>query len=219
MKFKVIDEGFTSLRFKINSSIDFDSSKYQTNSICDDNSSASCQQTEHTGKSPKSKKSKKIFLRRKDVIIKTLLRKGRKFFIQDFNSKMNYMKQKRKQTNKIYVTLLKNYLSSVMDVKDNDRVTAFLGAYLYQKDLEENIDQIASSNLLASEIEDTSDKISQILYKYSHQKFRAFSKTSEFLPIFMHFYKYGANNLKNDPEYSAGLEIIKDQLQSSLQDC
>ena len=210
----IVDDSFTSLRFKIH-----DGSKYQATSAFDNKSSVSNEKTDHSSKPSKAKKNKKLFSRRKDVIIKTLLRKCRKFYIKDFNSKMNYMKQKRKQTNKIYVTLLRNYLNSVLNVNNDDKVAVFLGAYLYQQDLEENMDLICSPNLLSAEVKDTSDKIYEILYKYSHHKFRVFAKNSEFLPIFMHFYNHGSDALRNDPEYQAGLEIIKDQIQSSLQDC
>lgn len=128
------------------------------------------------------------------------------------------MKKKRRQTNSIYAAELRDYLTSVLNLHDS-HVTAFLGAFLYQQDLEENLGLFESPNLSPACIKEKSDKVHEILYKYSHQKFRVFAKYSEFVPIFMHFYNHGSETLRTDPEYEAGLEIIKDQLHSSLQEC
>jgi len=129
------------------------------------------------------------------------------------------MKQKRRLTNKIYSSLLQEYLNSVLNVNSDEEIKAFLGAFIYQQDLEDNLDSFCSPNLTLAAIKEKCDKISEILYKYSHKKFRVFSKTREFLPIFLHFYNRGSQSLQKDPEYAAGLEIIKDQLHSSLQEC
>ena len=215
----VVEDNFTALRFKVHTNLDTYSAKLQNSSIDEEKYSNSYEIGESTCKTTKSKRSRKLFSRRKDVIIKTLLRKCRKFFIKDFNSKTGYMKQKRRLTNKIYSSLIKEYLNSVLNINCDDDTTAFLGAFLYQQDLEDNLDLFCSPNLPPAAIKDKTAKIYEILYKYSHQKFRVFSKTSEFLPIFLHFYNHGSAALTKDSEYAAGLEIIKDQLHSSLQEC
>lgn len=196
-----------------------DQAKVQIGSFEDLKPLDAIHESDPSGKPTKTRKRRKLFSRRKDVIIKTLLRKCRKFFMQDFNAKTNYMKQKRRFTSVIYHKLLKSYLTSVLKVNDDSSLTAFLGAFIYQQDLEDNIESFADTNLSPTIIKDNSDKIHEILYKYSHQKFRTFSKIQDFLPIFMHFYINGSEDLRADPEYSLGLEIIKDQLHSSLQEC
>lgn len=162
--------------------------KYQSGSFEDQKSFEPIPVKDNEAQHTKTRKRRKQFSRRKDVIIKTLLRKCRKFFMQDFNAKTNYMKQKRKFTNAIYLNLLKNYLTSVLKINDSESLVAFLGAFIYQQDLEDNLDSFASTNLSPLTIKDKSAKIHEILYKYSHQKFRVFSKNSDFLPIFTYFY-------------------------------
>lgn len=172
------------------------------------------------GQPAKTRKRGKQFSRRKDVIIKTLLRKCRKFLTNDFNARTDYIRQKRRLTNKIYFGLLRNYLHSIVSANVSDKLVAFLGAFLYQQDLETTLDSFASPSLTSAEVQEQSDKIHDVLYRYSHQKFRVFiAEHSELTPIFMHFYHHGCESLRDDLEYAAGLEIVKDQLHSSLQEC
>lgn len=167
-------------------------------------------------KPSKTRNRKKLFSRRKDVIIKTLLRKCRKFLTQDFNTATNYAKQKRRLSNSILAEKLKTYLTSVVKVQASDSLVAFLGALLYQQDMEAHLDNFTGTDLTPAQIKETSAKVHEILYKYSHQKFKLFKEYTDFVPIFMHFYKYGTDDLKNDAEYEAGLEIIKAQLHSDF---
>ena len=169
-----------------------------------------------TAKPSKTRIRKKLFSRRKDVIIKTLLRKCRKFLTQDFNTATNYAKQKRRLGNSILADQLKTYLTSVVKVQASDSLVAFLGALLYQQNMESNLDNFTGTDLTPAQVKQTSAKVHEILYKYSHQKFKLFVEYTEFVPIFMHFYKNGTDELKNDSEYEAGLQIIKDQLHSQF---
>jgi hypothetical protein len=193
--------------------------KLQTTSVSKCKSIQPTELCDTHAKPTKTRKRQKLFSRRKDVIIKTLLRKCRKFLTQDFNTATNYAKQKRRLSSSIFADLLGNYLTSVVKVQATDSLVAFLGALLYQQDMDNNMDSFSSPNLTPATIQETSDKIHEILYKYSHQKFKVFTKYSDFVPLFMHFYNHGTDSLRNDPEYDAGLEIINDQLHSSLQEC
>lgn len=168
--------------------------------------------SDFAGSKRKSRKTK-LFSRRKDVIIKTLLRKCRKYFLKDFNATTNYLKTvKRKLGSVVYKTLLEDYLTKVFKVKCNEKLLLFMGVFLYQQDLEDNLDLFVSPNYHPAEIKNLIMSVHDILYKYSHQKFHTFSKVKEFKFIFTHFDQVGAEDLKRDPEYAAGFEIINGQL-------
>lgn len=160
-----------------------------------------------------SKKKSKTFSRRKDVIIKTLLRKCRKYYLKDFNKRSNYLKTiKRKFGSSIYKTLLEDYLTKVFKTSSNEHLLIFMGVFLYQKDLEDNLDLFVSPNYGPAEIKKLINTVHEILYKYSHQKFHYFSKNEEFKYVFLHFAELGTKDLMRDKEYAAGFEIIRDQL-------
>lgn len=156
----------------------------------------------------------KLFSRRKDVIIKTLLRKWRKFFLKDFNSQTNYLKTaKRKYGSSVYKTLLEYYLNRVFVNNQSEDLLIFMAAFLYPQDLEDSIDLFTSPRYDNFTIKTLLAQIHEILYKYSHQKFSGFSKNPEFQILFLRFDEMGSEVHKKDSEYAAGFEIIKDQLQ------
>lgn len=165
---------------------------------------------------PKGKR--KMFSRRKDVIIKTVLRKWRKFFITDLNSKTNYAKLKRKYGKSIFVSHLRKYLKTILGDHVDERTTAFFAGLISHQDLEASKDDFVSATFTHEDLKKQSDSIFDILYKYTHQKFGVFSQDSTFLPIFMHYYRHGSESLlKSDHEHYAGLEIIKCSLQASAE--
>jgi hypothetical protein len=155
----------------------------------------------------------KLFSRRKDVIIKTLLRKCRKFFLKDFNVKTNYLKSiKRKFGSSVYKTLLEDYITKVFQIPCTEKLLIFMGSFLYQKDLEDNLDLFVSPNFWPNEIMLLITSVHNILYRYSHQKFKNFSKNEEFKFVFTYFEEVGTDEVKQDQEYALGLDLIKGQL-------
>lgn len=162
---------------------------------------------------PNSARKTKLFSRRKDVIIKSLLRKWRKFYLRDFNNKTNYLRWiKRKHGSLAYKTLLEDYITRVFQVSWNEKLLLFMGVFLYQQDLEDNLDLFVSPNFSPKEIKELLSTVHTILYKYSHQKFYNFSKNEEFKFVFTHFEKVGTSEVKKDREYELGLDLIKGQL-------
>lgn len=165
-------------------------------------------------KTPTQNRSRtRLFSRRKDVIIKTLLRKCRKFFLKDFNIKTNYLKSsKRKFGSSVYKTLLDDYITKVFKIPCNEKLLLFMGVFLYQTDLEENLDLFVSPNYTPKDIKQLIVSVHNILYKYSHQKFDNFSKNEEFKFVFTYFDEVGTDEIKQDHEYALGLDLIKGQL-------
>lgn len=161
----------------------------------------------------RKKTTNKLFSRRKDVIIKTLLRKCRRFFQKEFNLKTNYLKLKRKMDASFYRVCLAKYIRNELNFEPTDELIIFLGALLYQQDLEKAIDTFVTPGFDVASIKKELEIVHEILYKYSHEKFRAFTKQkSEFGVFFSVYYSTGADADRVDPEYEQGLEIIKEQL-------
>lgn len=170
--------------------------------------------SEETGR--QSTKKEKLFSKRKDVIIKTLLRKSKKFFLKDFNSKTSYLRTaKRKFGSSVYRSSLESYITKVLQIPLSEHMLVFLGVFLYQKDLEDNLDLFVGPNYSPLDIKSLATTVHEILYKYSHKKFHNFSKNKEFKFLFTYFEKFGMDELNSDAlaeEYVRGLEIIRGQL-------
>lgn len=162
-----------------------------------------------------NRKSYKLFSRRKDVIIKTLLRKCKKYFTKHFNSSTSYLKtEKRKFGSRVYKATLETYITKVLQIPITEDLLIFLGVFLYPKDLEDNMDLFVSPNYSQEKISTLLTKIHEILYKYSHKKFHLFSKNKEFKLLFTYFEQQELAYITQDThsEYAYGLEIIKGQL-------
>jgi hypothetical protein len=189
--------------------------KSATTPTANDVSSNFEQASSEAAGSQKSRTKQKLFSRRKDVIIKTLLRKCRKFYLKDFNAKTSYLKTvKRKFGSSAYKSLLEDYINMVFKVPCTEKLLLFMGVFLYKQDLEENLDLFVSPNYTPNDgyAFELITSVHDILYKYSHQKFYNFSKNEEFKLVFNHFSSVGAQELVQDREYELGLDIIKGQL-------
>lgn len=159
----------------------------------------------------RGRKKAKLFTRRKDVILKTLLRKCRKYIQKDFNSKTNYLKRKRTMDTGFYKACLLNYLAEELQVYPDEKLVIFCGCLIYQQDLQKEIDTFVSPHFDSASIKSTMDEIHEILYRYSHEKFREFtnSHNAEFNPIFSHYSQNGSATEMSDKEYAAGFKIIE----------
>lgn len=178
-----------------------------------------------------------MFSRRKDVIVKTLLRKCRKFFLKDFKQKTNFMsRSKRRHVSSDlsssakngleYKLQLKNYMKKVFSLSEGsvgfestvyeeqeEKLLVFIAIFLYHQTVEKNLDLFAGPNLSREEVKRLVSSVHDILYKYSHQKFHVFIQNNEeFKFVFLYFDRFGSNELAKDREYAAGFEIIKGQL-------
>lgn len=161
-------------------------------------------------------KKEKLFSKRKDVIIKALLRKWKKFFLKDFNSKTSYLRRaKRKFGSSAYRCCLESYITEFLRIPLSEDMLVFLGVFLYQKDLEDNIDLFISPNYSPLGVKSLATEVHEVLYKYSHKKFERFSKNREFKYVFTYFEASFSDEIQKEElsqEYSLGLEIIRDQL-------
>lgn len=189
--------------------------------------------------SPQKSSRGKLFSRRKDVIVKTLLRKCRKFFLKDFKQKTNFMsRSKRRHVSTDLSSSAKNGLEFKLQLKDylknvfscnegtfgfestiyeggdyEEKLLVFIAIFLYHQTVEKNLDLFVGPNLSREEVKQMIVSVHDILYKYSHQKFHVFiQKNEEFKFVFLYFDRFGSKELVRDREYAAGFEIIKGQL-------
>ena len=196
------------------------------------------EKTNSPGSVTKSSKGK-LFSRRKDVIVKTLLRKCRKFFLKDFKQKTNFMSRAKRRhvsanlsssakNGLEYKMQLKNYMQKVFHYNGEtvgfestsyggswkeEKLLVFIAIFLYHQTVEKNLDLFAGPNLSREEVKQMVVSVHDILYKYSHQKFHVFIQNNEeFKFIFLYFDRFGSKELVRDREYAAGFEIIKGQL-------
>ena len=146
---------------------------------------------------------------RKDVVLKTLLRKIRNHFWQDLNSETRYYKHKRNRGSLYYERCLRNYIENKLgEVASKDFMFIF-GSIVSHSDMEQLIikgstnlfEQEESENLL-KQIKD----IHQILYKFSVSKFSILSRRPEMLNLILQFEKVKRSWLNRDE--NIGIQIL-----------
>ena len=174
-------------------------------------------QAQKLGKKSKSKRKKQIkekYKKRKDVVLKGILRKFRKF-IQDrfllFSDGKGFVQKEvdlewlRRFSRHI---LPNDYFSHNID----HIIASLIFPIEMEKGLEDQLLPPNSSPEMKSQfyqqIKNLLTIIHNVLYKYSHQKLEDFCRVSELAYIFTIFYDEGADLEKSDEKYADSLEFI-----------
>ena len=101
--------------------------------------------------------------KRKDVVFKTLFRKIRKFLQKDFNERTGFLRGKRFKPPQFYLGKVKMYVAESMDIDLREvSILKTVGCFLYPKDYERLGDDPEAESIM--------EKVSDVMYKYSHQK-------------------------------------------------
>ena len=124
--------------------------------------------------------------KRKDVVLKTVLRKIRNLMRKDFLRHSGYFKMKRNNRLRNLKVLLSDYILNVMREIPTDSMIETLGIIICADDYESylNILSIESSSFLLKELK---TEIKEVLYKFSYSKFLRLLNRSEVVRIFLNF--------------------------------
>lgn len=156
--------------------------------------------------------------KRKDVILKTVLRKARKFFQVELTKLTGFICSKKEKKDDPLVPSLQQLLAELPTAHPKMELLFFLGCLVYPQDTKRNVEKFISSEESTQEKSSNYlsliQKIHDILYKYSHEKLESFCKVPALAHLFCHYYETSSD--KTDPNYSEGYDYVHDQCQKTL---
>ena len=151
--------------------------------------------------------------KRKDVILKTVLRKARKFFQVELTKLTGFICSKKEKKDDPLVPSLQRLVAELPTAHPKMELLFFLGCLVYPQDTKRNVEKFVPSQDPSSH--HTSNyltliqKIHDILYKYSHEKLESFCKVPALAHLFVHYYETSSD--KTDDNYSEGYDYVYDQ--------
>ena len=140
---------------------------------------------------------------RKDVVLKSLLRKIRHYFWNQLKNTTKYMKQKKRRGIEYYERCLETYIQSELNEDVSRELVFVLGSIASPVDMKELITHKqrtqpeGDQELLKNELRRI-DEIYEILYKFSFAKFTSLAKSPEFFKIISNFQHAQESSLKSD---------------------
>ena len=153
-------------------------------------------------------------MKRKDVSLKSLLRKIKKFFWIDFQCITMYNEQKKNKGDDYYEKCLRIYIEIVFQEQATPEFVFILGSFISSKDMKNLIDNKSNSSFIDFIKKDYNitevNKIYNTLYKFRLQNLEAFLRKECAQKLMHYFYKSEIKNLKEDE--LIGLQIVIDKI-------
>lgn len=146
---------------------------------------------------------------RNDLFYKTLLRKCRKYYWQEFNDATGFSAHKRKKCNSYYFDCIKEYLSKSFKSSNGIDVSFYLGALIYPEIMVKWVEKFiypdgvknSTPNAIIKKkvqlYKAQVDKLQDVLYNFTIQKLELFASIPELASLFLN---YVQNGTKNDTE-------------------
>lgn len=137
--------------------------------------------------------------KRRDVILKTLLRKWRKYFQKLFNNHTKFLKNKKKELSCYYKSCIEKFIQECLPLDTTLNIGFHMGALLYPQEMIRCVDKFVYPNgiktssrkkLMKKKIstyKDQVDILHDILYKFSKEKLEKFIAIPELAIIFLYF--------------------------------
>lgn len=159
--------------------------------------------------------------KRRDVILKTLLRKWRKYFQKLFNNHTKFLKNKKKELSWYYKNCIDKFIEEWIPIDTSFNLSFHMGSLLYPQEMIRWIekfvypDGIKSSSrkkLMKKKIstyKDQVDILHDILYKFSKQKLEKFISIPELAIIFLYFIENSNEWSSWDTEIKICQELVK----------
>jgi hypothetical protein len=152
--------------------------------------------------------------KRRDVIIKKILRNCRRFFQNLVSEHTEFTSTKKlRQNDNFYVSMEKFNIEVLLKQGTFDE-NFYLACLLYPQDLSKNIDSFISK-LCPTDSDDAKSRyraiihqIHETLYKYTHDRLNFFLSKPEIASLYCYFYTEGAGEDKNDSKFSKEFEFI-----------
>lgn len=159
--------------------------------------------------------------KRKDVILKTILRRCRRIFQDEFNELTGYFDNRKMQGHQFLKDSVMKYFDSIPSKPEQLDLVFYLGAMLYPQEMCRGVDcffecdkneRVKQRKLYRAKIQ----KVHDVLYRYSHERMDYFVKVPELSYLYVLFYKKETKSDVDDQYYLNGATEIYERCKETL---
>lgn len=159
--------------------------------------------------------------KRKDVILKTILRRCRRIFQDEFNELTGYFDNRKMQGHQFLKDSVMKYYHSIPSKPEQLDLVFYLGAMLYPQEMCRGVDcffecdkkeRVKQRKLYRAKIQ----KVHDVLYRYSHERMDYFVKVPELSYLYVLFYKKETESNVDDQYYLNGATEIYERCKETL---
>jgi hypothetical protein len=167
------------------------------------------------------RKQKFEYNKRKDVILKTILRKCRRVMQDEFNDMTDYFENRKMQGHQFYKECVMKFFGSIEVKPQQLDLVFYLAAILYPQEMSRGVDcffesdkkeRVKQRKFYRAKIQ----KVHDVLYRYSHERMDYFVKVPELSYIFCLFYKKEQEDSTEDRYFMNGATEIFKRCKSTL---
>lgn len=168
------------------------------------------------------RKHKFEYNKRKDVILKTILRKCRRILQDEFNNLTDYFQNRKLQGHQFLKECVLKYFNFLNDKPEQLDLVFYIGAMLYPQEMSRGVDcffdcdkkeRVKQRKIYRAKIQ----KVHDVLYRYSHEKMDYFVKVPELSYLYVVFYKKESLNDIEDHSYINGAQEIFERCKKTLE--
>mmetsp|Transcript_3718 Transcript_3718/g.4330 ORF Transcript_3718/g.4330 Transcript_3718/m.4330 type:complete len:200 (+) Transcript_3718:240-839(+) len=167
------------------------------------------------------RKQKFEYNKRKDVILKTILRKCRRVLQDEFNEKTGYFANRKMQGHQFLKDCIQKFHDSLPNKPESLNLLFYLGAMLYPQEMSRGVDcffecdkneRVKKRKFFRAKIQ----KVHDVLYRYSHEKMDYFVNVEELSYLYSIFYKRTVAHNNEDMYYMNGVTEIFERCKDTL---
>lgn len=140
---------------------------------------------------PKNKKKRSRLgaprRRRKDIVFKSLLRRCRKHYQNEFNKFCSYSKVKKRRQDSFFFEQVINFIKVKYAYHQSDNLVFFMAALINSKDMIKSARYFLREDESLEELIAEINKVHDILYKFTHEKMHSFFEYTELRFLFTHY--------------------------------
>ena len=152
---------------------------------------------------------------RKDVVLKTVLRKIRTFYWSDFNAVTRFKLYKHRKAADYYETCIKRYVSLRMGMKCSRGYLFAFGSFMSSKEVHKLLN-IKTSSLFTpllerrNQMREDSEEVYDTLYKFSFSKYSKLVRSKDFKDLIIRYSKVVDHDTLSEDE-AIGLGILVEE--------
>ena len=167
------------------------------------------------------RKQKFEYNKRKDVILKTILRKCRRVLQDEFNQMTGYFSKRKMQGHQFLKDCIQQFHDSIPNKPESLDLLFYLGAILYPQEMSRGVDcffecdkkeRVKQRKYYRAKIQ----KVHDVLYRYSHEKMDYFVNVKELSYLYSIFYKKTDAHKDEDQYYMNGVIEIFERCKDTL---
>lgn len=134
--------------------------------------------------------------KRKDIVFKSLLRRCKKYFQNEFDHFWNYSKVKKRRAKNYFFENVWQYVDKTFGSSEADNLAFYFASFINSKDtkcrfvdyyFEQNNRKLTDEEGLTIDPQDEVQNIHDILYKFTHEKMYLFFKCKQLSSLFKHY--------------------------------